>query len=237
MEVCKRMDFVKFSHRLRRATSRAVSIVLVGLPVPIASLAQTVADDETLSPAETRLEHFAATIADLRADFEQFSYDDLGEIVEDPQFGRFEMLRPNRFLWRTDVPDEILLVSDGERLYNYDVAIEQVTIESLEGLENTPAMLLSGEGTVGDDFRLAEVESGDGLDWIELTPVDPVGSEFAAARIAFDADGIPVAFEIVDGIGYTTRVDLRNVEANTGLAPEDFAFDPPAGVRVVGGDD
>jgi outer membrane lipoprotein carrier protein len=235
------MDFVKFSPRLHRATSRAVFIVLIGVLAPIAGFAQEQATDTvrptTEAAAEARLERFAASIADLSADFEQLTFDEDGEIAEDPQFGRFQMLRPNRFIWRVDVPDEIELVADGERLYYYDVGLEQVEIGPLDQLDNSPAMLLSGEGTIGDDYRLAEVATDDGLHWIELTPLDPVGSDFGAARIGFDDEDIPVAFEFVDGIGYTTRVDLHNVEANTGLTPERFEFEPPDGVRVVGGDD
>jgi outer membrane lipoprotein-sorting protein len=94
-------------------------------------------------------------------------------------------------------------------------------------------MLLSGEGRVGDDYVLRLLPAAGETEWLELTPAAGVAGDFESARIAFAA-GVPVALELVDGLGNLTQIEFYDIEVNTGLDPAVFAFEPPAGVHIDG---
>ena len=124
------------------------------------------------------------------------------------------------------------MIADSESLWMYDVEIEQVTVTPLSDLAASPAMLLSGEGSVDENFLVSEVSSTDGLRWVELMPLNEDG-DFASARIAF-ADGLPRALELVDGLAETTLIEFSEIDTDPGLRERDFDFDPPRGVDVIG---
>ncbi len=221
------MDFVKFWRRLRPAIAS-----LLFACVPIAALAQDEPDAGVTSPAGL-IERYVAEVEDLTARFDQKIYEADGEpIAAETSFGELQLLRPDRFRLRYESPYEEIVVADGEWIWQYDVEVEQVTCAPLSDLSTSPAMLLSGDGTVAEGFDVSDIESDDGRRWIELKPRDE-DSEFTSARIAF-RDGIPDALELLDEIARTTVVELSDVVVNSGLRRRDFEFDPPRGVDVVG---
>ena len=228
------MDFVKYSLRLRRAIISPSFVCLGGLLLSVSAWAQLEANgDEELRPAEL-VERFVAEVDDLTASFEQNVFDVDGELTETSS-GQFLLLRPSRFAWYYETPDEIAIIADGESLWMHDVELEQITVAPLSDLATSPAMVLSGEGTVSESFVVSDAASFDGKRWIELLPIDDDG-EFESARIAF-LDGVPSVLELVDGISQLTRIEFRDIDVNSGLKAGDFEFEPPEGVDVIGGDD
>jgi len=228
------MEFAKYWHHLRQAITSAFFLCLGGL-MPVASAwSQAETRDQIELHAVEFLDRFTTDVGDLTANFEQNVFDADNELIESST-GKFLLLRPNRFAWYYDTPDELIVVADGESLWMYDVELEQVTRAPLSDLASSPAMLLSGEGSVSDGFRISDGVSDDGRRWIELLPVEDDG-DFTFARIAF-SDGIPGALELVDGLSQMTRIEFADVDVNSGLRRRDFEFDPPAGVNIVGEDD
>jgi outer membrane lipoprotein carrier protein len=227
------MDFVKYSHRRRRAITSLVfssSLLAAAFAWP-----QPAVDAVDAASASALLDEFVHEVQDLSARFEQRLFDADGELIEDPATGRFTLLRPDRFLWHYDTPYEQIIVADGESLWMYDVEFEQVTKAPLSDLATSPAMLLSGATTIRENYRVSELAPENGMRWVELLPIDPGNSDFISARIGF-ADGVPVVLELVDGLDQLTSVGLEDIEVNSGLTPDDFVFVPPAGVTVVGAD-
>jgi outer membrane lipoprotein carrier protein len=188
---------------------------------------------EDLLPNEF-VDRFVAEVEDLSAIFEQNVFDGEGELLE-TSTGRFLLLRPNRFAWYYETPYELNIIADGETLWMYDVELEQVTRAPLSDLAASPAMVLSGEGTVSESFFLSDAASNDGRRWIEFQPIKDDG-EFESAKIAF-RDGVPSALELVDGLSQLTQIEFRDIDVNVGLRSRDFRFDPPAGVDIVGESD
>jgi outer membrane lipoprotein carrier protein len=231
------MDFVKYSPRLHRATSRIASVFLLVILAAGVAWSQEESDKLADSDATELLDHYIADVRSFAAGFEQTLFDVDGLLIEsETSVGRFSLLRPDRFLWHYDTPFEQIIVADGESIWMYDVELESVTRAPLSDLATSPAMLLSGEGTVGDRYHVASAPSTDGRRWVELLPVDERDSDFISAKIAF-RDGVPSALQLRDGLGQLTRIEFTEVEVNAGLAASDFEFVPPAGVQVVGGDD
>lgn len=229
------MDFVKFWLRRHRTITRAFVLVAGSFaPILAAWSQEEVSGDHAAGLA--LVERFVSDVEDLTADFEQNVYDADGALLDDLSgAGRFLLLRPGRFAWYYETPYEYQVIADGESLWTYDVDVEQITVSPLSDIAESPAMLLSGEGSVSESFDVRDVASIDGRDWIELVPKKE-DSEFVSARIAF-SDGLPEALELIDGLSQVTRIEFSDIDINSGLRRREFDFDPPRGVDVIGGDD
>jgi len=234
------MDFVKCSRRLRPAI---VSLVLASGSLGAGAL-RSQADPGPIDPgsaeaagASETLERFFSEVDDLTTRFEERAYDDDGELIESmTSTGSFSFLRPDRFRLRYETPYEEIFVADGEWIWQYDVDFEEANRRPSSELEATPAMLLSGEGEIGESFRVSELPSADGVNSVELRPVNEEGADFASATVHFRG-GVPFGLEWVDALGRRHEMELIDAEVNSGLLPGDFEFVPPAGVNVAGADD
>jgi outer membrane lipoprotein carrier protein len=181
---------------------------------------------------EAALDDFLAEIQTLTADFRQDIWTDDQRLLQTTT-GRLALQRPNRFLWQSTEPGALTVVSDGETLHVYDVELEQVTVAPVEDSAGaSPAMLLSGDASVREQFEVVRSFEADGLAWVELVP-STEGSDFTSVRIGFKA-AVPEELELIDGLNQITRVDLSNVSVNVDLPADTFRFEPPPGVEVLG---
>lgn len=168
----------------------------------------------------------------LRADFVQRVFDERAQIIQTSS-GQMLMQKPGKFRWDYQTPAEQIIVADGERLWAYDVGLEQVTVRKLDtALSSTPLALLSGTAPLDETFTIGPVRQRDGLDWYELTPRQPQ-PEFRLLRVVFKGDRL-VSLELEDGFGQRTRLDFQKLERNPVLDPALLKFTPPPGVDVVG---
>lgn len=189
---------------------------------------------------ETTNEHGAATlqaflsgVRSLTADFKQELYAPDERLLE-TQAGTLSLQRPNRFRWSYKKPTELLVVADGKRLWMYDMDLAQVTVSPLDDtVGSSPAMLLSGDRDVRDEFNVVQTFMRDGLEWVKLVPKTGA-ADFRSVTIGFEGTA-PRRLELVDGLNQVTRIALANVVVNPELADSVFEFTPPAGVDVIGG--
>jgi outer membrane lipoprotein carrier protein len=146
--------------------------------------------------------------------------------------GSFEFLRPGRFRWTYRTPYEQLIVSDGQHLFLYDKDLNQVTRKKLAGaLPASPASILFGANDFEHDFQVQNDGSKDGIDWVRATP-KARESMFESIRIGFQA-AMPVAMELRDSFGQSTRLAFDHLQRNPGLPADRFQFTPPAGADVL----
>jgi outer membrane lipoprotein carrier protein len=179
-----------------------------------------------------RVQRYVERLSTLRADFRQELLDSAGAVREEAD-GTLILQKPGRFRWEYRHPSEQLLVSDGTTVWLYDADLEQVTIRRLgESLSTTPAMLLSGQGKVGESFTAKDGGQSGGLDWVELFP-KLQDTDFRSIRLGFRGDEL-VHMDLVDRLGQTTAVNFLDIERNPKLPADTFTFVPPPGVDVVG---
>lgn len=179
-----------------------------------------------------RLDAFFNDVRALRGGFTQTVLDPRMRVTEEAQ-GTFALQRPGKFRWDYKAPYHQLIVADGDKVWIYDIELEQVTVKRLdEAVGNTPAQLLSSGEGLEKSFDITEQGSADGLDWVELTPKQQ-DSSFARVRLGFDARDLR-RMELVDNFGQTTRLRFSQLERNPKLVPSLFEFRPPPGVDVVG---
>lgn len=177
---------------------------------------------------------FLQGLQGLQAQFKQTLADGSGQVT-DTSNGTLAIKRPNRFRWDYRDPHEQLIVSDGTRVWVYDSDLEQVTVRKLDvALSSTPAMLLSGESALEDNFNVVDAAQRDGLLWVTMQPKRN-DTDFKSVRLALTATGNELrAMELADKLGQTTLLEFSQFERNPPLDPSRFVFKVPPGADVIG---
>ena len=182
--------------------------------------------------ATEKLNIFVQTVVTFKANFKQTVIDPQGNIMEEAQ-GTFSLERPGKFRWDYDQPYPQQIVADGERIWFYDVDLEQISVQSQnEALADTPASLLSGETLPEDKYLLTDIASEDGLLWVELFPKD-TESNFQTVTLAFDEHGLRQMI-MKDSFEQRTRLVFSQPQENIELKEDEFVFIPPEGIDVIG---
>lgn len=177
-----------------------------------------------------QLKAFLASSKSLSADFKQVLINEAGNPTR-TSYGVFFLQRPGKFRWDYQKPFTQQIVSDSGRVWFYDTDLEQVTIKKLdESLGSTPALLLSGDISLEDNFTM-EAEGVDGdMQWIKLIPKSQETS-FKYILIGL-AKGSLGGMELSDNFGQLTRIYFSNVILNPPLKQTLFQFIPPKGVDI-----
>lgn len=202
---------------------RSSSAALVLLTAVVVAPAAAQAD------ARAMLDAFAENLKSLSAEFEQITISGGGEVIEHSR-GRMAFLAPNRIRWDYLEPFVQLIVGDGERLWHYDEALEQVTVRPQPAAGDSPMFVLMRPELLERFYRILPSEDADQLRF------EPVAeqSEITRARLSF-RDGLPYALDIFDPFGQSTRLTLIDLKRNPELDPALFEFEPPEGVDLLEG--
>lgn len=233
--------------RRRRRPLISLALVLSVAAAPIVSAQSNDADADAgaretqVAVADSgvaRLEAFLNEVRSLSASFKQELWSADQELLQ-TDTGTLALQRPNRFRWTYVNPNksvdatELVVVADGTRLWIYDVELEQVTVTPFAEVGTSPAMLLSGDRSVREEFEVVDTHALEGLDWIKLEPKS--GSDFTSVSIGFNGTE-PRRLELVDGLGQVTRIELDDLVLNPSIAADVFVLDVPEGVDVIGGE-
>ncbi|TFL13885.1 outer membrane lipoprotein chaperone LolA [Pusillimonas caeni] len=180
--------------------------------------------------APAQLNQFVAKVASATGSFSQQTS---GQAQGRPeQSGEFSFQRPGKFRWHVKKPYEQLIVSDGEKVLQYDPDLAQVTQRSVDqSIGTSPAAILFGSGSLEDSFVVQSLPDDDGLQWLRATPRG-ADAGFSHVDIGFRND-LPARLLLLDAFGQTTRIDLSDIKANPELPASLFQFKPPADVDVV----
>ncbi|MDF9393411.1 MULTISPECIES: outer membrane lipoprotein chaperone LolA [Methylococcus] len=197
---------------------------LIALPLLFLSLAQA----ETTP--QSRLKNFLDSARTLQADFTQVQLDESGRPRQESK-GSFYLQRPGKFRWDYTKPYRQQIVSSGGKVWFYDVDLEQVTAKKLgQAVGSTPALLLSGEMALEDNFTIEDQGAEEGMYWIKLVPKSEEGG-FRYVLIGLEGDKL-AGMELSDNFGQLTRIYFANLRTGITLDPKLFQFSPPAGVDV-----
>ena len=180
-----------------------------------------------------RLKAFFAQKGAMSAEFVQ-TVEGAAFAQADESRGTLLLLRPGKFRWDYKFPYPQVIIADGQRLWIYDVDLEQVIVKPLDSaLGDTPALLLSGDGNVSERFEISSLaDQNDQLLWMRLVPKKE-DTGFKEIRLGFGPKHL-LGMELVDGFDQVTRLVFSNVESGLTLPKDSFLFVPPEGVDVVG---
>jgi outer membrane lipoprotein carrier protein len=221
------MDSGKFWRRpLRSLISLATLLYVVAAQCAAAQPA-----GDAAARGLATLEAFLDGVQSLTADFKSQLWS-ADQELQQTETGTLSLKRPNRFRWTYSEPTELVVVADGSRVSIYDVELAQVTVAPFDSVGASPAMLLSGDRDVREQFEVVEAHEDDGLSWVKLRPLAG-GADFISVLIGFNGT-VPQRLELVDGLNGTTRIELDNLDVNPDLSDEIFELHVPPGVDVLG---
>jgi outer membrane lipoprotein carrier protein len=179
---------------------------------------------------QNRLKTFLDSAHTLKAEFTQVQLDESGRPRQESK-GSFYLQRPGKFRWDYIKPYRQEIVSAGGKVWFYDVDLEQVTVKKLgQAVGSTPALLLSGEMALEDNFTIEDQGADEGMFWIKLVPKSEEGG-FRYVLIGLEGDKL-AGMELSDNFGQLTRIYFSNLRTGVALDPRLFQFSPPAGVDV-----
>ncbi|WP_031431604.1 outer membrane lipoprotein chaperone LolA [Methylomicrobium agile] len=184
------------------------------------------ADDEPVR----QLRAFLTASRSLSADFKQVLLNEQG-LPAKTSFGVFYLQRPGKFRWDYQKPFSQQIVADKGKVWFYDKDLDQVTVKKLDqSLGSTPALLLSGEVSLEDNFIIeGQGKEGD-MQWIKLSPKSEE-TTFKYILIGLTKGSLG-GMELSDNFGQLTRIYFSNVLINPPLKQNLFQFEVPKGADV-----
>jgi outer membrane lipoprotein carrier protein len=174
---------------------------------------------------------------DIEANFVQEYF---GKGMKQPNRGEGKVYFKKKGMMRWDyaVPSQ-KLISDGYNLWYYQPEEKQVLISDVSRIlkEKTPLAFLSGEGNLGRDFNLLNlnesVSQKEDHYVVELTPKEPLAT-FSKLILAVDKRTYTVLqADVFDGLGNLTRTRFIDIKTNVGLSNSFFQFAIPPGTEVI----
>lgn len=215
--------------RLSYPTVRLLASILVGLVLAGPTRAAA-GEAEALV---RRIEARHGTPGDMTARFTQtYRSGVLGrELVER---GKLSVKRPGRMLWEYEEPEKKVFVSDGKTFYFYVPADRQVVVRDQAGDRRAPALLLSGEGNILDQFEVSLEAAPPGRQLLRLLPREP-DPEIEVVLVEVDGRLRFRRIEVVDAQGNLSRFTFEKIEEDVGLSDRIFHFEIPPGVDVITG--
>ena len=186
-----------------------------------------------VTQGERYLEDFLANTRTLEATFQQTLRTHEGEVLQQTE-GEFYLNRPGKFRWNYRSPYEQVIVSDGERVWIYDVELQQVTVQKQSAsLPATPMALLEDSSTLHNDFEVTPLDENQGIYRLKLISKSKE-SDFGEIVVGLDASGLRF-MQLHDQFEQVTDIVFSNMHTNKQLTQEIFEFIPPEGVDVFGG--
>lgn len=180
----------------------------------------------------TEVEKYLNGLATWSADFKQTIDDGNGKVVRSAA-GKLYLQKPGKFRWDYAEPSEQLILADGKQIWFYDKDLQQANVRNMDAsLANTPAVLLSGGGSLSSQFDVTALPPSDGLEWYQLIPKHP-DTDFQLVRIGFRNGDLASMF-LADKLNQVTQLTFTNPKRNAKLAADLFTFVPPPGVDVIG---
>jgi outer membrane lipoprotein carrier protein len=217
------MRFATFAFIDVKSMQKIIQLILLSLLLPPLTSA---AGEQPVD----QLKEFLKSAKSLSADFKQISFDENGNPAQ-TSYGVFYLQRPGKFRWDYQKPYVQQIVSNAGKVWFYDKDLEQVTIRKLDqSIGSTPALLLSGDIPLEENYTIENQGKDDDLFWIRLVPKNDQ-SGFKYVMIGMDK-GMLRGMELSDNFGQLTRIYFSNLKKNVAIKSSMFEFTPPAGTDI-----
>ncbi|MFA7656821.1 outer membrane lipoprotein carrier protein LolA [Acidithiobacillus thiooxidans] len=179
------------------------------------------------------LHHFFQSTHTITAQFSQEVANHNGQIVKKAG-GTLWISRPGKFRWDYSGPNGQTIVSNGLKVWLYEPALQQVTVQPLgKALGSTPAALIAGNDDLSQRFNISDLGVKNQLHWLLLRPKNGQDQGFTALRLGFDTAGILKEMRMEDAFQQETVLHFTHVEINHAIPSHEFQFTTPAGVDVL----
>ena len=179
------------------------------------------------------LQDFFQKTHTITAQFSQEVANHDGQIVKRAG-GKLWISRPGKFRWDYSGKNGQTIVSNGKKVWLYEPALEQATVQPLgKALGSTPAALIAGNDDLSQRFKITDQGQKDGLHWLLLHPKTGQDQGFTDLRMGFDAQGALRQMRMEDAFQQQTVLRFTHIKFNHPISAQEFQFTPPAGVDVL----
>lgn len=201
----------------------------------VCALSMSLAVADAAGPARAQLERFASELDRFQADFTQVVKSQDGRVQDQTQ-GNVWLQTPDKLRWVYAGEFPEIIVADGEKVWIYDEALQQVTVKpQSDQAADSPLMILTDVSQLDAQFKVTELGDFEGLLLLELKSLE-AETEFERILLGLDATGVRM-MAMEDAFGQRTEIRFENIQKNLPPDPELFTFSPPANADVVGADD
>ena len=163
----------------------------------------------------------------------QLTLDQQGREVQE-YHASLQLSKPDHFRFHATRPYERLMVTDGEKLWNYEPDLEQVTIDSFNSdYSSTPGMLLSADAdTLRELFNITLSAGTDGDTGLFILYPLQTDALFERLSLTFTQD-ILTELQFEDSLGQKTSMTFTDIVENPELPADTFTFVIPNDVDVI----
>ncbi len=195
------------------------------------------AEDKNQTAGERYLKKFLEQTQTLTASFQQTLRTHEGEVLQQTA-GQFYLKRPGKFRWNYQTPFEQIIVSNGERIWIYDVELAQVTVQKHNpALASSPMVLLQDSTKLYQNFNVIPLDEHNGIYRLKLESKAgeyTISPDFTKIIVGVDTQGLRF-MQLHDQFEQVTDIVFSDRATNNSLAKELFEFKAPEGVDVFGG--
>ena len=203
--------------------------LLIAVLLTHGSIALACADVTTAQSVQNVLIEKLNKFDGFTANFSQKIFDADGNLLQDDASGTIDVKRPNLFKWHTQLPDENLVVSNGETLWMFDPFVGEAHIYNIDdAIVNSPMVLLSSNDiTLWQQYSVIQRSS----DEYVIDALDET-SQVKQLIVRF-ADSVLSSFTIVDSTEQTSTFDLSQVQYEQLPDNSTFTLTLPKGISVI----
>jgi outer membrane lipoprotein carrier protein len=177
-----------------------------------------------------QLKAFLSSAKTITANFKQVLINEAGDPFQSSS-GLFYLQRPGKFRWDYTKPFQQQIISTSGKVWFYDADLEQVTIKKLDqSVGSTPALLLSGDVPLEDNYTIEQQGSEGSMIWVKLLPKGQ-DSTFKYVLIGLEK-GVLSGMQLNDNFGQLTRIYFSNLKVNQPVEANLFEFNVPKGADV-----
>lgn len=206
------------------------------------------------SNPEADLKAVLSQVDSLQGNFKQEICTEKGKILQQCE-GKMWLKKPGLFRWEVLGKDQRIVVADGKKVWDYDIDLEQVTVQPFtKGQSTAPIFFLTGDtNSLSKDFSVSFFNSADNSsagknineknikdfknfqDSDQVFELKPKSSQaaFQWIRIGFKNKALN-ELEVLDHLGQVSSFTFEKVQQNTSIEKKLFQFKTPKGVDVVG---
>ncbi len=177
--------------------------------------------------ASESLSNLLHQLKSVQANFQQKVTDVKGNVLQQTS-GHLFLQRPGRFRWEVTQPTKQLLVADGQQIWFYDIALQQVTRKKQPKSENSPIALLSeAPKNLTQNYVITFLMDVQGF---YLIPRDK-NALFRSISLIFKKDKLQ-EMRLLDKLDQETVIDFDHVVVNPNLTPQLFHFVVPKNQNI-----
>jgi len=183
------------------------------------------------APTQHVLQDYVNHLKTFSAEFEQTQPDE-AMFALNKSTGHFQLNRPGQLVWQYEEPTPQKIVIDGVNLWVFDEDLDQVTVRPIDDLKgDIPLSWILYDENIESKFMILNAGHRMGMDWYNLTPKK--ATYFQSIEVGMK-DGEMAEVWMFQGPDNITKVRFHNIESNHVIPLENFKFNLPEGVDLVG---